>query len=190
MPQAYADRPSDIRDRLEVQTVADLAAGLEINADNVQTFNPDGNEVAIPDSGIDEGTPPEAWAVVTFGDEDGIHPGGDFNGDAGCAGAETLILPVTVDLHLGVMPPEYDQPGGGGFRKWKNYWIARAKAALMDNIQSTEGGVGTSGHDLAINTRIVGTFGPVVSDKQLDTLVGVDAHKLYRHEEGDPATLY
>lgn len=189
MPQDYADRPLDVRDRLEAQTLADLADGLQIDSANVQVFQEEGNESVIPGSGADEGKPPEAWVVVTFGDEDGVYPGDDFAGHAGVVGAETLLLPFTADLHLMARPADYAALGTAGFRRWKNYWIAQAKRAVMANVQSMEGGVGTGGDELALNTRITGTFGPLASDRQHELIVGVYGVKLYRHLEGQPQTL-
>lgn len=166
-----------VKERIERELVATLVRELEVDARHVQRWDQSGNDV-VPNN---DGSLPEAWLLITPADED-VAEGG---GDEAAIGTSESILPITIDCHL-LKPAEAAETTS----EYGNRWLARLRAAVKSNPHLFEGGPPPDGEQyLAIDTQIVGTFGPASGDGARDVLVGLELEIHYRTPEADPYTV-
>lgn len=167
--------PVSIKERIERQQVADLAAGLSLPPDRVQRLEEE-NDAPIAEAGADRGVVPEAWLMVDAEDEEEL-PGED---ERAALGYETVDLPFVVHVHL------TNKPQGVSLAQWANGYIAGVKAAIMGNPQVVET---ATGQGLALNSWVDRTFAPIRGDRPGEYVCGVEGRRRYRHPEGDPYAL-
>lgn len=166
--------PDSVKERIEQQLVADLKSELSLPDKDVQRHERGGNK-AVADGA---GELPDAWLLVTFHEEDELGPN-----DEAVIGMESLILPFTVDAHVLTVP------SGETTQNFANEWIAKLKQAVLQNEYREEGGAGSGGTELALWTRITGTFGPIPDDENRETVAGIEGELHYRHLRADPYSV-
>lgn len=164
--------PDSVKERIEEQVRLALVTALSLADKDVQRQD-DKNEPTADD----DGAMPDVWVLLSVGDED-VLPQED---EDAALGMETMTLPLTIDVHL-----VKGKPAGKTLVQWCNQYVALVKQALMTDPHRTETG---SSAQLALDTHIAGTFGPLYDDDRRETLCGVDAEIMYRHPEADPYTV-
>lgn len=162
-----------IKQRVEDQLEADLRDRLNLAVKDVQWADLEQGNQAQADAA---GNMPDAWLLLSSGEEDQLGP----EDERAAIRHETQILPVTVDAHLLRLPPDFET-----WRGYANAWVAALKAAVMANPYRTDSG----GTELAMDTRVVGSFPLIPVEGQRDRVCGIELEIDYRHNLADPYTV-